>query len=188
MVKAMRADGPDWAPVAGRRCAGPRPRSSKAGWRRMSTVGSATLKAATESTRAACRANSATSCRRCCTPGATDPPPCWAAVCAAPRDRSGHPRRLRAGPFHPQDRLGPAATAREPVPPATVSRVAGTLDAAVATPSPTAGRLSCSTAWYRRAESPPEPSGIRAGRLRPSPGRAQGDHRFPTCPRRKPAE
>ena len=88
----------------------------------MSTTGSTAPKAAaeataaTEPTGAACSANPATSGRGCCGSAATAPPPCSAAARAAPRDRPGHPRRLRAGPVHPQDRRGPSATARVPDP------------------------------------------------------------------------
>ena len=62
--------------------------------------------------------------------------------------------------------------------PGAVSRVAKTPDAAVAA-STTATRPSCPTVWFRRHQA------ACAGRLRPPPRQAQGDHRPPTRPRRK---
>ena len=72
--------------------------------------------------------------RRHRTSGAADPrlPPCSGTARVAHRDRPGHPCRLRARSVHPQDRRDPAALLGRPVPPATVSRVTGTPDAAVA--------------------------------------------------------
>ena len=141
MVKTMRADGSDWAPVADRRCADPRPRSFKAGWRRMSTVGSATPKAATDATattepaRAARRANWVTSGRRCCTADATALPPYRrAGQLCAPHPGIDLVILIGFVPGPSIRRIGEVLLPPlgQPVPPATVSRVAGTLDAAIA--------------------------------------------------------
>ena len=169
MMKAMRADGPDQG--TGCRQAA---RQAPAGSIRDRMVEDVDRWLGSPHGRGGCdRRNGTYRCRLlrepgdmepgCCGPAA--PPPCPAAVRAAPGDRD---RVILAGfVFGPSTRrIGevlPPLLGR-PIPPATVGRVAGILDAAVAAfhrrPLTNRCKALMPTVWCRRTGPVPELSGV----------------------------